>query len=47
MVKFLSTLSEYDKIVALESRGSKWIVGTKASTCSQLALVRIEESNIT
>ena len=40
-------MSEYDKIVALESRGSEWIVGTKASACSELVLAIIHERKIT
>ena len=44
----LQTLtSEYDKIVDIESRGSRRIVGTKVSACSDLALVRTQESKIT
>ena len=39
--------SDYYKLVVLESRGIEWIVGTKASACSELALVRIQESKIT
>ena len=33
-------MSEYCKLVVIESRGSEWIVGTKASACSELVLVR-------